>query len=216
MTKFHSYICGFIIWFVPIVGFSQYSTTDTTGVQTNQHTNYFGISGGYSYGDATLYRLGLVYSIVYGHTVSDFIDIEGSIIITGRDGQSDLGFVQVLSSTAFDGTCLLKPFPGSGFRIGAGISARRRQFFYSAPPIGTSVDDEDRLIRDTGLGVHGKICYTLFQSFSTTIGIQAEGQYFIPIQGEYFFQGVPTTLQKLRFPFSPIMFSLGISASFAF
>jgi len=199
MTKLSWFVITYIGCFTPIVALSQELTNDTVGKHIDKYTNYFGVMGGYAYGDATLYRLGLAYSIVYGHSISSLVDVEGSIHITGRDGESDLGFVQVLSSTALDITCMFKPFHSTGFRIGTGISARRRQFFYSAPPIGTSLDDEDRFIRDTGLGANVKIRYTVFQSLRTDIGIQAEGQYFIPIQGEYSFQRIATSFQRLRF-----------------
>jgi hypothetical protein len=104
----------------------------------------------------------------------------------------------------------LKPFSDKNLRAGFGVSARQRRFYYSAPSFSsTSGNSEDRYISDIGIGGHTKIDYTFFRAGTIILGSQFEGQFFLPIHGEYFFQEQPIPLQNLQFPFAPIILSLG-------
>jgi hypothetical protein len=100
-------------WIMPIIVFialfthglyaqlsAQEQEIDTT-THTTSHNDYFSAIGSYSFGDATLYRLGIMYSMVYGHRISPLVDVECSAHITGRDAESN-GFTQVFSHLAFD------------------------------------------------------------------------------------------------------------------
>lgn len=185
------------------------NNNDTLPNSQARYNDYIVVGGGYSFGDATLYRIGLMYSVMYGHTFSPAIDVECSFHITGRDGLSN-GFTQILSSMAFDVSFLGKPFSETGFRIGAGISVRQRQFHYSAPSFTSALGDaEDRYINDFSIGGHGKIDYVLLNLGNIAIGSQLEGQFFIPVNGVYLFQNKPISLQELQFPFPPMILSLG-------
>jgi hypothetical protein len=184
-------------------------SNDTIPSSQARYSDYFVVGGGYSFGDATLNRIGLMYSVMYGHIFSPVIDAECSLHITGRDGLSN-GFTQVLSSMAFDVSFLGKPFSETGFRIGAGISVRQRQFHYSAPSFTSTLGDaEDRYINDLSIGGHGKVDYVFLNFGNITIGSQLEGQFFIPVSGIYLFQNKPIPLQELQFPFPPMILSLG-------
>lgn len=173
--------------------------------------NYFSIAGGYSFGDATFYRLGFMYSMIYGHTISSWIDIECAANITGRDSRSN-GFTQILSSLAVDGSLLFKLFQDNqDLRIGIGLSARRRQFHFSAPSFGSTLsNDEDRYISDVGIGGNASIQYIFFRSESISCGSKFSGQFFIPINGTYLFQDKIVSFASLQFPFAPAIISLGV------
>ncbi|TAE30156.1 MAG: hypothetical protein EAZ92_05270 [Candidatus Kapaibacterium sp.] len=193
-----------------LLAFSSYSSTSAQEQSQDDlnstKENYFAIQAGYAFGDATMYRLGLLYSMMYGRTLSPLIDAELGVSFTGRDGQSMSVFTQVFVNTNVDMTCLFK-FPSApALRIGAGLSLRQRQLYYAAPSL-SSRDTEDRYISDLGIGGHGKIDYVLFQSNSLSLGTQLLGQVFFPFNGTYFFQDRPVRLEELTFPFSPFVVS---------
>lgn len=121
--------------------------------------------------------------------------------VKGKDGESILGFTQVFSSTAFDITCFFKPLLTNQLRIGAGVSVRQRQFYYSAPNFSNpSSEVEDRYISDFSIGGNAKIDYMLFSSGNIELGSRLSAQVFVPINGVYLFNNSPTTLRDLRFP----------------
>lgn len=182
---------------------------DSAQTHPPERTNYLLVGGGYALGDATLNRLGFMYSMAYGHVFSSLIDAECSAHITGKDGESILGFTQVFSSTAFDITCFFKPLPTHQLRIGVGVSVRQRQFYYSAPNFSNpSGDTEDRYINDFSIGGNAKVDYMLFSSGSIELGSRLSAQVFVPINGVYRFKNNPTTLQELRFLLPPMIISL--------
>jgi hypothetical protein len=183
--------------------------TDTAQTRSLEYSDYLMVSGGYAFGDATINRVGLMYSMHYGHIFSPLIDAECSVQITGQDGGSN-GFTQVLSSTALDITCFFKPLFNNQLRIGAGISVRQRQFYYSTPNYaGIVYEVEDRYINDVSVGGNAKIDYMLFTSSSIELGTRLSGQLFIlPVGGSYRFKNNPSNLKEINFSLVPMIVSL--------
>lgn len=205
-----------ILSVLPALAYTRNPPSDSTSTAfmsflSPSYQQYFAIGGNLSVSDASRNRLGILYSMMYGYRLTPQSDIETSLNLTGSDGYSRQ-YMRLLSSTSFDIFYLFRPIPSADLRVGAGVSLRLRQLYWSAPKFQSPFDDEDRFARDIGLGAHLKVDYTIFQLSNLALGLQAMGQYyFLSIGGEYYFQNQPSTFQKLQLQtLQPFLIASGI------
>jgi hypothetical protein len=196
-------LCCSFLSCVSAIAYPQYERHDSVKADTMpsaplEYRQYFAVGGGTALSDATFDRLGLLYSMMYGLHLAPQSDIELSLNYTGTDGEGSL-FLRLLTVTNLDISYLFQPFPSSGLRIGAGVSGRFRQFYWTSvsPPNFNTL--EDRSARDLSIGAHVKIDYVVYQTASIDFGLQVMGQYFFaPISGEYSRLGQAVTIQDVR------------------
>jgi len=87
-TKYHRYHIFFVVVLALVLHCGSFritlasTTSDSTQARPPQYSNYVLVGGGYALGDATLNRLGFMYSMAYGHVFSSHIDAECSVNIT--------------------------------------------------------------------------------------------------------------------------------------
>jgi hypothetical protein len=160
-------------------------TADSTSANANNtadlNTIGFGISG--AEGDATLFQMGMLYSISYARAFAESpFALEVALHATGNEKISAGGarsYLSVATGIIADATfwCSMPPNNRQNLRIGVGTSVRHYGYLSSTfrPP---AIDVELTQTIEQAIGLHSKAEYVIPLDVTVEIAIRAQAHFF--------------------------------------